>query len=367
MSVGVLIGALLLGCGSRTSLDSGEPPPTPEFPTEPPGVPGVPAGGAPPVAPPPIAGSPAEPPMKPPPCESKVLTFDELRPSVTLLVDQSGSMQSGYPSRGSDQTRWSLIRHALFDETTGVVKELDRSMHFGLTLYTSHNGFSGGVCPILNQVRAATGNYEAIRKLYDSMSPDDDTPTGAALAQVVRQIRAEARVGPPQVLLLVTDGDPDTCDVPDPQTDGAQLEAVAAARAARAAGIHLYVVGVSADISGDKLQQLANAAQDRRLDAKWGVDPDAAQPFQASGDVTAVTAQLRDILTRIPLCEIALGRDVEFGELENASVLLDGVPLELGATDGFELSDPRHLRVTGKACETLRATGRELHVRISCD
>jgi hypothetical protein len=331
-------------------------------------------GGAPPIQAEggaPIAGARGtEPPPKvdpppPPACEEKLLAIDALRPSVTLLVDQSGSMNGRFPTRNSEETRWSIVRRALLDEQTGVVRALEQSIQFGLAFYTSHNGFSSGVCPILSQVHSSLANYDSIRMLYDSVSPDDDTPTGAALLQIVNQIRAEVRRGP-NVVLLVTDGDPDNCDVPDPQTEEAQLDAVRAASAAYAADIGLYVLGISADISGDKLQQLANAGQGRPLAAQWGVDPDAAQPFQASGDVLMLTAQLREILAHVPLCEVALSRDIAYDELATASVLLDGVPLAFDPEDGFDLSDPRHLRVMGRSCELLREKGQRLSVRISC-
>lgn len=298
------------------------------------------------------------------PCESVSLTLDELRPAVTLLVDQSGSMRSGYPTRGSEQTRWQVVRQALLDPMAGVVPALQRSIQFGLVFYTSHNGFTGGACPILSEVSSATNNYEPIRALYDSVAPDDDTPTGAAVLQVTRDIQAAGRRGP-EVILLVTDGDPDTCMQPDPQ-DG-QAEAIAAVAAAHAAGIDFYVLGVSSDISGDKLQQLANAGQGKAINARWGVDADAAEPFQASASVAGLTTQLRDILAQVPLCEVALDRDVGVDELRAGNVVLDGQPLGYGAVDGFVLEDSRHLRIQGKACDTLRAAGKRLSVRISCD
>jgi hypothetical protein len=275
-------------------------------------------------------------------------------------------MRSGFPTRDSEQTRWSMVRQALLDPASGVVPGLAQSMQFALAFYTSHNGFSGGTCPILSEVRAATGNYEAIRTLYDSVFPDDDTPTGAAIAQVVREIQASHRQGP-EVILLVTDGDPDTCEVPDPQTEAGQVEAIAAARAAQLADIDFYVLGISADISGDKLQQLANAGQGKRLDAHWGLDLDAAQPYQATSDVAGLTGQLREILARVPLCEVALDRDVSADEITDGKVMLDGKRLLFGAIDGFQLADARHLQITGKACDDLRASGKRLSVRISCD
>jgi hypothetical protein len=358
-------GALLFAssCGGRSPLELGVVPP-PDAPNQPAQAPTA-AGGTTQVTPTPTP-PPATLPMRPasPACESANIDVAQLRPAVTLLVDQSGSMSAGYPERESPQTRWSIVQQALLDPTRGVVKSLEQSMQFGLAFYTSRNGFSGGECPILSEVRSATGNYESIRALYDNTYPDDDTPTGAAISQIVKEIQATNRKGP-QVILLVTDGEPDTCEVPDPQ-DG-QLEAIQAALLAHAAGVEVYVLGVSSDISGEKLQQLANAGQGKPIAAVWGTDADAALPYQASNDVAGLTAQLREILARVPLCQVELERDVSREEARRGKVQLDGQRLVYQAADGFQLTDPRHLQIVGKACETLRAAGKRLTVRISCE
>lgn len=346
----------LWGCGGRTTLDAGIAPSEPE--PAPTATPPSPSGGAPPV----IEPSEPIPPVKP--CTSVSLTIDELRPSVTLLVDQSYSMVLGYPTRQSGQSRWDIVRAAILDSTSGVVAQLQSSVQFGLTFYTSYNGSSGGACPALREVAATTNNYEAIRDLYDTTAPGDDTPTGAAIEQVATRIAATPHRGP-RVLLLVTDGDPDTCAQPDPQNG--QQEALDAAARAHAAGIDFYVLGVSLDISGDKLQQLANAGQGKRLDARWGVDADAAQPYQATSSVSEVTRPLQAILERLPLCEVELEREVDAAELGRGSVMLDGERLQLNAEDGYRLKDARHLQIVGAACESLKSSGRRLSVRISCE
>ena len=352
------------GCGARSTLEVADLRAS-----------GAGAGGTDPITPadgstslPPVQVPPQVPPeiTQPPirPCEAVSLTLDELRPAVTLLVDQSGSMRTGYPTRESEQTRWQVVRQALLDPDAGVVQSLQQSIQFALVFYTSRNGFVGGTCPLLSQVSSATNNYEAIRALYDASYPDDDTPTGAAVVQVAKEIQGSDRKGP-EVILLVTDGDPDTCLQPDPQ--GGQAEAINAVASAYAQGIDLYVLGVSSDISGDKLQQLANAGQGRPVDAVWGVDAVAAEPFQASSSVAGLTAQLRDILARVPLCEVELDRDVGLDEIGAGNVVLDGQPLRYGSPDGFALKDSRHLEIQGKACDTLRAAGKRLSVRISCN
>jgi hypothetical protein len=103
------------------------------------------------------------------------------------------------------------------------------------------------------------------------------------------------------------------------------------------------------------------------LDGVWGVDAGAAQPFQATNDVNGLTAQLVEILNGIPLCEVTLQRDVAPGELANSQVFLDGQALTPNGVDGFTLKDSRHLAILGKACDAIKAGGRGLSVRISCD
>lgn len=352
---------LLASCGARSPLEAGEAP-EPEPPMNVAGSASMPS--EPPREEPPREEPPREPMRPTTPCEAVSVTIDELRPAVTLLVDQSGSMRSGYPSRNSPESRWSLVQKALLDPATGVVPKLQHGIQFGLIFYTSHNGFSGGVCPELREVPAATTNFKAISSLYESSNPEDDTPTGAAIEAVVQRLATTRHKGP-QVILLVTDGEADTCEQPDPQRG--QGEAVLSASSAFSAGIDFYVLGISSDISGADLQQLANAGKGRPLNAVWGRDPEAAQPFQASDSVQGLTGQLLGILEALPLCEVQLDRDVSAEELTAGSVVLDGRPLTYGSPDGFRLKDSRRLEVVGKGCETLRSGGKRLSVSISCD
>jgi von Willebrand factor type A domain len=297
-------------------------------------------------------------------CESITVELSDLRPAVTLLVDQSGSMAFRYPNSDSPETRWSLVRNALFDPQSGVVKTFEHSVRFGIAFFTSHNGFSGGACPLLSEVSAATDNYDALRALYYRLQPDDDTPTGAAIQKIVTELESPMVRGP-QSIVVVTDGDADTCEVPDPQQG--EPEALAATERAFAAGIEVSVLGISSDIAEQNLQGLANAGKGRPIAAVWGVDANAAQPFHASDDVRGLTAQLVEILGRIPLCTVPLQRDLVGDEIKGSRVLLDGQSLVYGSADGFAVKDARHLEIVGQACATLKASGKQVSVRISCD
>lgn len=367
LGIGVALCAAALGaCGARSSVDWGLGGEFGGSASSPAGGGGASAlAGAPSVAgSPAVAGagssggtggtSPA------PACEAVSVAIDELRPALTLVVDQSLSMRFRYPTEDSPATRWSLVGDALFDPSFGVVKQFENTVRFGVTFFTSRPGS----CPILNELPAKIGNYDALRSLYLDLRPEGDTPTGDALERVVTGLSQSPSQGP-RYILLVTDGNPDTCLQPNP--DQGQPEAVAAAQRAYASGIELYVLGISNGIAGENLQQLANAGKGRPIHWVYGVDPGAAQPFQASDNVLELAEQFSDILSRIPLCEVRLQRDVAESELDHAHVVLDGQPLGYSVSDGYVLKDARHLAIVGKACEALEAGGRQLSVRISCD
>ena len=370
LGIGIGLCAAVLGaCGARSSVDWGQVGQFGAAGSSP--LPALPAGGggssavagAPSVAgSSSVAGSPSQAGggTTIPACEAVSVAIDELRPALTLVVDQSLSMRYRYPTDDSPTTRWSLVGDALFEPTFGVVKQFETTVRFGIAFFTSRPGS----CPILNEVPAKVRNYEPLNALYSSLRPDGDTPTGDALQQVVSELSQTPSQGP-RYILLVTDGNPDTCLQPNP--DQGQPEAVAAAQRAYASGIELYVLGISNGIAGENLQQLANAGKGRPIDLVYGVDPEAAQPFQASGNVLELAEQFSDILSHIPLCEVRLQRDVAASELANAHIVLDGQPLAYSVSDGFVLKDSRHLAIVGNACEAIKAGGRQLSVRISCD
>ncbi len=368
--------SLLPSCGARTALALLEENPAggksaTEDPAQPAGgtaaggagtgTAGSPAAGAGTLD----AGTPADA-GAPPACEAVTESLDALRPAVTLLVDQSRSMGTHYPTQTSPETRWSLVGAALFDPTNGVVKTYQGSVRFGISFFTAHNGFAGGVCPILNEVPAATNNYAPLRALYQGLAPDGNTPTGESINQVVTEIKAR-RAASQQSIVLVTDGNPNTCANPMSHDGEGQTVAVAAAQNAYAAGIDFYVLGISNDIAGSNLQQLANAGKGKPINLVWGVDADAEQPYLAGSSIVGLTTQFADILAKIPFCEVRLQRDVAASELGTAQVTLDGQTIPLSATDGYALKDPRHLEIVGSACSTIKSGAKELSVRISCD
>ena len=63
----------------------------------------------------------------------------------------------------------------------------------------------------------------------------------------------------PKYIVLATDGEPDTCAVPNPSNG--QPEAIAAAPSSFAKGIPLFYISVGTDVSATLAQAMANAGQ----------------------------------------------------------------------------------------------------------
>ena len=142
-------------------------------------------------------------------CAAMVLEAEFGTPTVILLIDQSGSMDATY----SAGTRWTVLRNALIHPTNGVVADLEESIRFGLTLYT----YTGGpTCPSLVTVPPALNNLTAISVAYTAAVPEADTPTGESIDSVVQDLTAYTEPGP-KFIIVATDGEPDTCLLPNPQ------------------------------------------------------------------------------------------------------------------------------------------------------
>ncbi len=284
-------------------------------------------------------------------CVYRNYRFDVGETTVMLLVDQSGSMNE----RFVDASRWDTLAMVLFDEQSGLLPKLQDSIRFGMMLYTSINGFSGGTCPILQLGEAGFGNVDQLRELYESNEPRQggDTPTGEALTAAKEALQNDPTEGEKRIVLL-TDGEPDTCTQPDPQRG--QGTAVAAARDAYLAGFEVFTVGLSSDVGNAHLQEMSNVGQGRAVDLQWGVDADAAQPYRADDDPAELAEQLRGAIGYPRTCEFSLPKDITEAELSTA---LDDEDLIAGEDWVIE---GRTLRLLGGACEAVKADAKQLWV-----
>lgn len=295
-------------------------------------------------------------------CAEGTVRASRVTPRVILLLDGSCSMSTDYPSRGGQSAsmctdnpngRWSALRNALLGNN-GIVTRLEGLVEFGLVVFGTQP-----MCPITaDPIMASLNNAAAIQGAVGNTPPGMFTPTGAALDYVYRNLieptRPDSDMGP-QIVLLATDGEPNSCD--DAQTN--YQPSIDAANYALSQGITTYVVSL-ANSQGefhDHLQQLANLG--KGMDANSGTaklyEPDT--PEQLAADLELLIGGAIG-------CDIALNGEVNPNAACQGSVTLNGQPIACNDPNGWMLVDSRHIRLQGSACDQLM---RDMNVSLKAD
>jgi hypothetical protein len=180
-------------------------------------------------------------------CADVNINLDKQIPTVLLLVDQSGSMDAAFGT--SD--RWQVLRTSLMDPAVGVVNTLQAQVRFGLALYSGE----GAQCPIITPVAPAMNNYAPIDAAFPAPAvgqPTDEvlinhTPTGESIDAAAAILEGVQELGQ-KVIVLATDGDPDSCADPDANGTNPPRElSIDAAQRAFQAGMFTFVISVAAD------------------------------------------------------------------------------------------------------------------------
>jgi hypothetical protein len=288
-------------------------------------------------------------------CPGAHVTFEKRIPYVVLLVDQSGSMTEDF----GNGTRWSVLHEALLDAQTGIVSRLENEVRFGLALYTSHEGNKGGQCPLLAQVSPEFGTYSEIKAIYDAAKPDEDTPTGESLLAIAEQLqKIYLNVPTPKVIVLATDGEPDTCEEPNPQNG--QQESISAAQQAYEMGIETYVISVGDEVGLPHLQDMANAG----LGLEVNGNHDA--PFWQALDQDQLYDAFDTIINGVRDCLFTLDGNVVDGFQDQGKVTLDGQPLTQDDPDGWKLNGSNEVQLLGAACEAIQDGQHDLQIEFPC-
>ncbi len=303
-------------------------------------------------------------------CPSIEVQTEPVLPVVQLLIDFSGSMNQDF---GND-TRVDAVREALLDADDGVVARLEGEVSFGATLYTSFDGDDNPPCPRVATVDPALNNYQnindQIRDLLDVDELGEDTPTGEAIDAVAAGFPNLGANQKP-IIVLATDGDPDTCIEPDPQdindpTRRAEETAKAQDRSESAAedaysqrNIETYVLSVGNDVTEEHLQRLANAGAGKSRDESANPAP----VYRANNQSELVDA-FDEIVRGARECRFALGGRVT--DPEGGTVTLNGD--ELTYPDDWRVVGDSTLELLGQACQTyLNEDVVEVAAEFTCD
>jgi hypothetical protein len=272
-------------------------------------------------------------------CPSVTFTPMPVTPSIALVLDQSGSMS------GTDisPTRYQGMRNALVDPTTGVVSTLEAKAYFGSKLYTC-NGANND----FTNVPRALNNAAAIRASIDSKAPGTNTPTAAALDQARADFAATPPpAGSPPIIVLATDGEPNSCNQNLNQNQY-NAAAVASAAATYAAGVPVYVLAISANQTLlNHLQQVANAGQGHQAG-----QPNI--PYYPAGNAAQLQQAFQTIINGVISCDLTLTSSIDATSAMNGTVTVNGMTLTYG-TD-WTLVNGNIIRVQGSACNALKTT-----------
>ncbi|MGN6106361.1 MAG: vWA domain-containing protein [Kofleriaceae bacterium] len=265
-------------------------------------------------------------------CPAINFTPMPVTPSIGLVLDQSGSM---FNSNIGGVQRYKAMRDALVSPT-GVVTQLEAKAYFGSLLYTC-----SGNNTALTSVPRALNNAAAIRTSIDSKSSGDNTPTHAGINDMVQQFAMNPPpAGSPPVIVLATDGLPNSCG-----SGGGEGPTVQAAAAAYAAGIPVYVLAINQN--SQHFQDVANAGQG------WT----SGQPNVPYYPVTSAQ-QLKDafdtIIRGVISCDLTLTSNIDPSAASGGTVVVNGMTLTYG-TD-WELVNGNVIRILGGACTSLKSS-----------
>jgi len=336
-------------------------------------------------------------------CNSKELTFAKEVPSVLVLVDKSTSMfASNLPNGasgpfGTSPDRWEAMRLAI-----AALEPFAVDVAFSLATFTSFSSQAAS-CPVMERIdispMTTADSPDQFKDILASLLPSKDaipdqkseTPTGAAILAGTAALKALPGTGP-KYLLVVTDGDPDTCINFDPQC-GQDL-AIGAAQDAFDIGIQTFVIGISDDVDNAFLDDLAHAGQGLPVAPPLSEDlfciqkepkpgtvfdynewrPSANGDYGADGmkyaeqlffkptDVETFTKQIKQVVNGVRSCEFAMDTAVVRAQAGKGGVRLDlstGTMSTLVHDDpnGWSLAADNDFTVVlnGTACEQLKS------------
>jgi hypothetical protein len=167
-------------------------------------------------------------------------------PKVALLLPRSGAM---FEQPVPEANWWTAVRAALLEGDTPLIDEYDTRLDVGVRVFYRETTQDPGseMCPIA--LDAETGASESeIATLLDDAQADHaadvdaelkiDAPLAETITSAVEALGDTGR----RVIVLITTSIPDTCTVIDSLCG--MDPAVAAAQAARAEGVEVYVLGL---------------------------------------------------------------------------------------------------------------------------
>ena len=265
-------------------------------------------------------------------CPAVHFTPTPVIPSIELLLDRSGSMA------GTDisPNRYAALRTGLTG-SAGAVTSTQAQVYFGAAL------FSGDQNPCLTLAGYTTpralNNATAIDALIAAHNPGGQTPTADAITQVTQGFAANPPpAGSPPIILLATDGEPNSCS-----GDTNQQPSIDATKAAFAAGIKTYIVGLA--LNTGYLQKIANAGIGQTV---------GNAPYYSASNPSQLVTAFNSIIAGAISCDLTINQHVDPGTAPQATVTLNGAALTFGSDWSLD-ANGMTIHILGAACTTLKS------------
>ncbi|WP_428265917.1 vWA domain-containing protein [Haliangium sp.] len=275
-------------------------------------------------------------------CAGLTVAPNPIVPTVLLLIDHSGSMRDPIDGSGTP-VRIVAVNDALFATMDSIVPRLQSRVRFGAALYATRTGY----CPWLPFVAPDLDNYQtidaAIGDLFGSTNPGGNTPTGLAVAVVADQLAMRDPAEGPRIIVLATDGEPNTCSNAGDYNAGRALSEQAVA-AAYAADIQTYVLSVGSGVSTNHLQRLANLGVGKAAD-----EANTPAPYYQALSTEALVAAFETIIDDVRSCSFDISGDLSNIDRDSGVVTLDDMVLVPGSDWRFET--PERIELLGATCE----------------
>lgn len=276
-------------------------------------------------------------------------------PTMQLVVDRSGSMDDDF----GGTSRWDAVRNTLLDPVDGVVTLRQSEIRFGLSTYTTQ----GDTCPQVQEFAPQLDAADELTAFLAGQQPQGQTPTAASLVQVTATLGDDLWDGD-KLIVLATDGEPDLCDLPDPETDEeiamARDAVVQAVEAAYMVGFRTLVISVGDAIADEHLQDLANAGI-----GNGPGDPDA--PFYVALDQAALVAAFDEIVAGIRECKFDLDEPLEAEFAGSCQLEVNGEIVPYDDPEGWELDDPTTVELLGSSCDAIQSGAVSIDMSCTCE
>lgn len=303
-------------------------------------------------------------------CHPGSFTLAKARPTVMLIADRSGSMNTRFSNAGS---RWVVLASALGK----ALPPVDATMQLGLLMFpavgTSRNDVSCGLPGAVNLL-PALHNVQPLLSTLKATSASGATPTADAIALAGKALLNFRSAKSARAMVLATDGGPNCNSALDPKTcicadlgqncrrDGSlcldDQRTVDRLASFANQGVPTYVIGIGNDASAATLDAMAVAGGRPQANA--------THKYYGVTNETELDTALVTIRDQVGVCTyLTTSVPDETGTIR---LYIDGKLVPYDAKNGWVWIDQRNgeIVLAGSWCDLVTSSPLNVVAEVSC-